>query len=83
MDLLKVPRFTDALEQNMLGESDQECNRRLASESYSLAQGKTEQDIEMVNFFKQVLVADSKGVISSFALSVMVSRHWGKDHREK
>jgi hypothetical protein len=36
----------------------------------------------MVDFFKQVLAADSREVISSFAISVMVSRYWGKkDHR--
>ena len=34
----------------------------------------------MVDFFKQVLAADSRGVITSFALSVIVSRHWGRDH---
>ena len=34
----------------------------------------------MVDFFKQVPAADSRRVISSFALSIMVSRHWGADH---
>ena len=34
----------------------------------------------MVDFFKQVLAADSRGVISSFALHILVSRYWGKDH---
>jgi hypothetical protein len=71
----KVPRFADAPKQNKPGESDQEYKRRLVSERYYVAQGETEEDIEMVSFFKQVLAADSRGVISSLALSVMVSRH--------
>ena len=36
--------------------------------------------MEMVDFFKQVLVADSRGAINSFALSIIVSRYWGRDH---
>jgi hypothetical protein len=34
----------------------------------------------MVDFFKQVLAADSRGVITSFALSIIVSRYWGRYH---
>ena len=36
--------------------------------------------MEMVDFFKHVLAADSRSVITSFALSIIVSRHWGRDH---
>ena len=39
-----------------------------------MAQGETDEDV-----VKQVLAADSRGVISSFALSILVSRYWGKD----
>ena len=45
-----------------------------------MVQGETEEEVEMVDFFKQVLAADSRGAISSFALSIMVSRHWGTGH---
>ena len=61
-------------------ETDQEYKCRLAGERYLLVQGETEEEVEMVDFFKQVLAADSRGVISSFALSIMVSRYWGTDH---
>ena len=54
----------------------------MVSERYSLVQGETEDDIDMVIFVKQVLAVDSRGVIASFALSVMVSRYWGNHHRE-
>ena len=47
-----------------------------------MVQGETEEEVEMVDLFKQVLAADSRGVISSFALSIMVCRYWGKDHKE-
>ena len=47
-----------------------------------MVHGDTEEEVEMVDFFKQLLAADSRGVISSFALSIMVSRHRGKDHKE-
>jgi len=74
----KILRFTEALEQKKPGETDQEFKCRVARERYSLVQGETEEEVEMVDFFKQVLADDSRGVISSFALSVMVSRYWGK-----
>ena len=48
------------------------------SETYSLVHGEKEDEVEMFDFFKQVFVVDGRGVISSFALSVMVSRYWGK-----
>ena len=36
--------------------------------------------MEIVNFFKQLLAADSRGAITSFALSINVSRPWERDH---
>ena len=36
--------------------------------------------MELVDFFKQVLVVDSRDVITSFALSIIVSRYWGRGH---
>jgi hypothetical protein len=63
-----------------VGESEQEYKFRLAGERYASVTGETEQEADMVDFFKQVLAADSRGVITSFALSIIVSRHWGRDH---
>ena len=77
----KVPRITEALDQRKRpGETDQEHKCRLVGERYSLVQGETEEEVEMVDLFKQVLAADSRGVISSFVLSIFVSRYWGKDN---
>ena len=36
----------------------------------------------MVDFFKQAISADGRGVSSSFITSVMMSRHWGNNHLE-
>ena len=48
-----------------------------------MVQGETEEEMEMVAFFKQVLAADCGGVITSYALSIIVSRYWGKkDHMQ-
>ena len=78
-----MPRFIDAHEQKKPDEIDQAYKCRIAGERYSLVQGETEAEVEMVDFFKQVLAVDSRGVISSFALSVMVSRNCGKGHGEQ
>ena len=63
-----------------IGESEQEYKFRLAGERYASVTGETEQEADMVDFFKQVLASDSRGVITSFALSIIVSRHWGRYH---
>ena len=42
----------------------------------------TEAEVEMVDVCKQVLAVDSRRAISSFALSIMVSRHWGTDQKD-
>ena len=79
----KVPRITEAPDQRRRpDESEQEHKCRLAGERYSLVQGETEEEMEMVDFFKQVLAADRRVVITSFALSVIVSRYLGKDHMQ-
>ncbi len=70
----KVPRVVDSPEQRKPGESDQEYKCRMVSDRYSLVQGETEYEVEIDDFFKQILAADSRGVISLFARSVMVSR---------
>ena len=36
----------------------------------------------MVNFYMQAIAAPSRGIISSFVMNVMISRHWGKDHKD-
>ena len=76
-----IPRITEAPDQRKRpDESDQEHKCRLAGERYSSVVGETEEGMEMVEFFQQVLAADSRGVIRSFALSIIVSRYWGRDH---
>ena len=74
----KIQRLTEAPDQRKIpGESDQEHKCRLAGERYSTVVGETEAEAEMVDFFKQVLAAASRGVITSFALSIIESRYWG------
>ncbi len=36
----------------------------------------------MVDFYKQALSAQSRGVLDTFTYHVLASRHWGKDHKE-
>ena len=77
----KLQRIIGTLElKRGVGESEQEYKFRLAGVRYASVTGETEQEADMVDFFKQVLAADSRGVITSFALSVIVSRHWGTYH---
>ena len=47
-----------------------------------LVNGETEEEKDMVHFYKQVIAASSRGVISSFTIVVMISRQWGKDHKD-
>jgi hypothetical protein len=76
-----IQRITEAPDQRQIpDESDQEHKCRLAGERYSTVVGETEDENVIVDFFKQVLAADSRGVITSFALSIIVSRYWGRDH---
>ncbi|MFM7982265.1 MAG: hypothetical protein ACKPKO_23395, partial [Candidatus Fonsibacter sp.] len=42
----------------------------------------TELEEEMVDFYKQALSAQSRGVLDTFTYHVLASRHWGKDHKE-
>ena len=77
----KIQRFMEAPDQRRgIGESDQEYKFRLAGERYSTVVGESASEADMVDFSKQVLTADSRGVITSFALSIIVSRHWGRGH---
>ena len=34
------------------------------------------------NFYKQAIAASSRGIMSLFVKNVMISRHWGKDHKD-
>ena len=44
--------------------------------------GETPEEEDMVNFYKQAIAAPSRGIISLFVMNVMISRHWGKDHKD-
>ena len=50
----------------------------MVHERYTLVKGETSELEEMVNFYKQVIAASSRGIISSFVMNVMISRYWGK-----
>ena len=79
------PRFAfvaEAVIIPILGETDQEYICRVARERYTLVEGETPEEAEMVNFYKQVIAASSRGIISSFVMSVMIYRHWGKDRKD-
>ena len=45
---------------------------------YTLVTGETPEEEEMVNFYKQVIAASSRGIISLFVLNAMISRVSGK-----
>ena len=61
-----------------VGEREQEYKFRFTGERYATVIGETEPEAEIVDFFKQVLAADSRGVITSFA-SVLLSLATGAD----
>ena len=75
--LPKLPRVPEVTPFARDGESDQDYKCRLVSEKYQGVTGSNEQEADMVDFFKQVLAAENRVVISSFVISVMVSRYWG------
>ena len=78
----KVAFVAEAVVNHIQRESLEEYKCRVARERYTSVVGETQAEIEMVDFYKQVLAASSRGVISSFVMNVMISRHWGKDHRD-
>ena len=78
--LPKLPRVPEVKPFARDGESDQDYKCRLVSEKYQGVTGSNEQEADMVDFFKQVLAAENRVVISSFVISVMVSRYWGTGH---
>ena len=41
--------------------------------------GEAEDEKDMFDFFNQVIAAESRGIMSMFDTSVMVSRYWGQD----
>ena len=78
----KVAFVAEAVTIPIQGESLEEYKCRVARERYTSVVGETQAEIEMVDFYKQVLAASSRGVISSFVMNVMISRHWGTDHND-
>ena len=47
-----------------------------------MVEGETPEEADMFDFYKQVIAASSRGIISSFVMSVMIYRHWGKDRKD-
>ena len=78
----KVAFVAEAVVIPIPGETDQEYKCRVARERYTSVDGETPEEAEMVDFYKQVLAASGRGIISSFVMNVMISRHWGKDHKD-
>ena len=78
----KVAFVAEAIIIPILGETDQEYKCRVVRERYTMVNGETPEEEEMVNFYKQVIAALSRGIISSMVMHVMISRHWGKDHKD-
>ena len=78
----KVVFVVEAAIERIPGEIDQEYKCRIVKERYMLVNGETGEEKDMVHFYKQVNGASSRGVISSFTMNVMISRHWGKDHKD-
>ena len=78
----KVAFVAEAVIIPVPGETDQEYKCRVVRERYIMVEGKTPEEVEMVNFYKQVIAVSSRGIISSFVMNVMNSRHWGKDHKD-
>ena len=76
----ELPRVPEKLVERKPGETDQEYKCRIVRERYLMVTGTTREDEDMVGFFNQTVSADSRGVISSFITSVIISRHWGKNH---
>ena len=74
----KVAFVAEAVIIPIPGESLEEYKRRVARERYTSVVGETPEECEMVDFYKQVLAASSRGIITSFVMNVMISRHWGK-----
>ena len=80
----RVPRVPEDLAiQRQPGETDEEFKYRVTQLRYSSVTGTTELEEEMVDFYKQALSAQSRGVLDTFTYHVLASRHWGKYHKEK
>ena len=77
----KVACVAEAVVIPIPGETDQEYTCRVVRERTTLVEGETHEEAEMVNFYRQVIAASSRGIISSFVVNVMISRHWGKDRK--
>ena len=73
----KLPSVPEMRSMPNDGESEHDHKRRLIREKFM---NETDLEAEMVDFFKQILVADSRGVITSFVTSIMITRDWGSDH---
>ena len=60
------------------GETPEEYKCRVARERYTSVVGETPEEAEMVDFYKQLIAASSRGIFSSFEMNVMIARHWDK-----
>ena len=68
----KVTCVAEAVIERLLGATDQEYKCRIVKERYMLVKSETDEEQEMVHFYKQVIAASSRGVISSFILNIMI-----------
>ncbi|MFM7990437.1 MAG: hypothetical protein ACKPKO_65080, partial [Candidatus Fonsibacter sp.] len=79
------PNILKALEHlsidKIAGETDEEYKVRVTSLRYTTVTGITDLENEMVDFYKQVLSAQSRGQLETFAYHILASRHWGVDHQ--
>ena len=69
-----MPRIIETAAARTVGKTDQYYTCRMVSERYAGVQGDTDEEMDMVDFFQQLIVADSRGAISSFVIRVMVAR---------
>ena len=76
----KLPRIPERITENSRGETDQEYKCRIVRERYLIVTGKSHAEEAVVDFFKQAISVDGRGVSSSFIIRVMFSRHWGNNH---
>ncbi|MFM7983511.1 MAG: hypothetical protein ACKPKO_29715, partial [Candidatus Fonsibacter sp.] len=72
----KVPKGLESLMiEKSAGETDEEYKVRVTSLKYTSVTGITDLENEMVDFYKQVLSAQSRGHLETFAYFVIASRH--------
>ncbi|MFM7980411.1 MAG: hypothetical protein ACKPKO_13945, partial [Candidatus Fonsibacter sp.] len=78
----KIPKALELLSiDKLVGETDEEYKVRVTSLRYTTVTGITDLENDMVDFYKQVLSAQSRGQLETFAYHILASRRWGVDHQ--